>query len=824
MNTTSSKPLSFNEISGNTWRSMNHSSRLNEEEPNLCGEFENKFDTRGINYQSLVEDIRLNINSLKGFYFDYTRYALEDSVTTSFQGSMGTPVISTFQNNKPFDYKDETGKNKKGVFESGRLNQRICYVSEYNVGVNFDGKNVHYIIDFIYEGAENAFTPIESTSENDFVRNDKYKAITLSDRKIETFLGIINTIYGSRNVQACKNVIAIRYQNFFRKYNNDADTLKLLYEQAPDYAVLKDDAILMEHLKLLMEYDDVGILSGWNDSSNAIIKILKNISNKQDLYNWLYKNPATVLRLYRNLDGENQDDFFGIKISNKEFYCMILSALSDTYALQKEPVGNFTIGKSFKVDSDIDDQGVLSVINPLNWFSDPKKQLFLQQQKEVTTSHYSYGRGGVRALSKDTSTIDIEEGKYFHPLEIVTLFDEESGDSQLVPAIYVKMLADRASWEYIIQVLTVTALILTIVLSAGTLLAGEVTLIGTIVAAVDLTVATVELGLMYVPECPEKKWFLKYWQPLSIAVGMGSIPILLREGLLKNGPKLMARLNKIKNLADAEKIIEMIKRAYTIVKIEIYVAGKLTFCSFEPFTPALAKLVGQKVMTQMENMGIFLSKELEDGERLLKFGGYEYKGQLNKIKKFLRDAIYKGSNQEEVIGRLKFLIKESLFLSKEGIKLLDDAAELSLTKWGKNARPGVVAIMEGTVKGHFIRVINYSLKKGVQIKRHPLVNYWLSNTDNFTRDGKELMLRVTHGFCGETVNLDEFLYKAEKILGIKEGTMTMEQAQEVLFNSVSHARALKNSKHSLKLHNTYKKACESCNPMLKSFNIKEIKK
>jgi len=85
------------------------------------------------------------------------------------------------------------------------------------------------------------------------------------------------------------------------------------------------------------------------------------------------------------------------------------------------------------------------------------------------------------------------------------------------------------------------------------------------------------------------------------------------------------------------------------------------------------------------------------------------------------------------------------------------------------------------------------------------------------------MERVTHGLCGETRALDEFLFEAEKVLKIKKGTMTMEQAQEILFNTVSQARALKSSAHKLPLHNTFKKACDSCNPMLKSFNIKEVK-
>lgn len=684
---------SFDEISGNNWRRIRNTQSNNEEEHNLCGAFENNFDARGIDYQSLAEDIRQNINGLNGFYFDYTRYALEDSVSTSFQGSMGTPVMTTFKNDKPFDYKDSTGKTQKGTFELGRLNKRICYVTEYNIGVNLEGKNVYYSIDFIYKGAENAINPIESTPENDFTRNDKYKAIMLSGKNINHFLGFISTVYGSSSADACKNNIINRYKTFFTKYNHDVSILKSLYEQVPDYAVIKDDSLLLEHLKLLMDYDDVGILSGWKDSSNAIIKILKNISDKQNLYDWLYKNPATILRLYRNLDGETHEDFLRVNITNKEFFCMLLTGLAGVYSKNKAAIEDFTIGKSFKVDSDIDDQGIIGAINPLNWFSDPKEKVFLQQQKEITTSHYSYGRGGVRVLVEDTSTEDLEEGNYFHPLEIVSLIDEDSGEAQKVPAIYVKMLADKASWEHIIKVIVVSALILTIVISAGTLTAGGLTVAGTVVAIADLTVATVELGLMYIPECPEKDWFLKYWQPLSIAVGIGSISVLLRESLLKNGPKLLARLSKARNMADAAKIIELIKKAYTFVEVEMIVAGQRIICKLEN-PAAITKILGSLLAKKMDKYGLFLTKDIILDQRLLVYNGEKVvMGNLKTIKKRLREIFAFDNNESSILNSLDELInttgKAALGESRFSIKALEKRLELT-----DNFHSGNIAVFE----------------------------------------------------------------------------------------------------------------------------------
>lgn len=77
--------------------------------------------------------------------------------------------------------------------------------------------------------------------------------------------------------------------------------------------------------------------------------------------------------------------------------------------------------------------------------------------------------------------------------------------------------------------------------------------------------------------------------------------------------------------------------------------------------------------------------------------------------------------------------------------------------------------------------------------------------------------------CAEPVCISEFLFEAEIQLGMKANSMKIEQAREILSKTRSKAVAIPNRKADKLIHGLTKKACESCNPMLHYFRIKEIK-
>jgi YwqJ-like deaminase len=159
--------------------------------------------------------------------------------------------------------------------------------------------------------------------------------------------------------------------------------------------------------------------------------------------------------------------------------------------------------------------------------------------------------------------------------------------------------------------------------------------------------------------------------------------------------------------------------------------------------------------------------------------------------------------------------RAALSLSEEAAHLLEKYANDALTKWGRSSRPGAVAVLEGKINGKTVRVINYSGKSPFHINPHPVVEEWLSIQISFLKS------RKTFGKCGEPANISEFLYMAEKELGIAEGKITMAEAKEILSGSVSQARAIKGRNHKPVEHNTFKEACNTCNTLLKDFGIKE---
>lgn len=71
--------------------------------------------------------------------------------------------------------------------------------------------------------------------------------------------------------------------------------------------------------------------------------------------------------------------------------------------------------------------------------------------------------------------------------------------------------------------------------------------------------------------------------------------------------------------------------------------------------------------------------------------------------------------------------------------------------------------------------------------------------------------------CGS----EEFLFEAEKQLGMKANSMKIEQAREILSKTKSRALRIDNLKEPL-VQGLPKKVCASCNPMLHYFKIKEI--
>lgn len=261
-------------------------------------------------------------------------------------------------------------------------------------------------------------------------------------------------------------------------------------------------------------------------------------------------------------------------------------------------------------------------------------------------------------------------------------------------------------------------------------------------------------------------------------------------------------------------------------------------------TPLFKKY--KAVLQLLDDLGVVIAKSIDDAilpQRQLattngtifnvnRNGETIYQGTQKAMEKFfdkINDISKSGGNSKKKTkeyldelaeaNRLKKLGK----LSKKAVKLLDNAVDEALIKWKiVEKRPGAASVIEGVVNGKTLRIVKYSAKgihkDTLKKLRHPLVNDWLDNIANLN-----LRKRGTHGKCAEPLAISEFLFEAEKILGINKGKITLKQAQDILKSSISKAKSINNNnlpKGKLS-HGLHKSACNSCNPLLNYFNIIE---
>lgn len=204
--------------------------------------------------------------------------------------------------------------------------------------------------------------------------------------------------------------------------------------------------------------------------------------------------------------------------------------------------------------------------------------------------------------------------------------------------------------------------------------------------------------------------------------------------------------------------------------------------------------------------------------------GNEIKEVFDVAEKELKDKIPDVEKIEEQIAKRKRIPKEEkVFLKKINLDIfLKQYADDALIKW-KNpyTRPGAVGVLEGEINGKMYQVISYSskglTKEQIIGRRHTLVQEWLTEIADI-----KLRKRPTHGKCAEPICISEFLFEIERQLGMKANSLKIDEARKILSKSKSKALRIDNVKEPL-IQGLRKEACATCNPMLKYFNITEIR-
>ena len=276
---------------------------------------------------------------------------------------------------------------------------------------------------------------------------------------------------------------------------------------------------------------------------------------------------------------------------------------------------------------------------------------------------------------------------------------------------------------------------------------------------------------------------------------------------IKNIPKHLKTLRKW-----LDEFIEGLSKVARAFKDDIYTL-------FEKFGVTIKKVPRQPVLASgvPVPVGDNLYALVKDGKEL--FRGT--KKEIDELSKLL-DRIEE-KKQHKFIDRVLEKAKKSIKISKQGLIRLDAFVDEALQIPIDN-RPGAAAMLEGTINGKMKTIVGYSSKglrkKEIRNNRHKLVDEWLEII--VKKEYPKIYRRKNHGRCAEPVNISEWLFQVEKSLGIKKNSISIEQARAAFADVVSKAKRVHNSPKSKLAHGLHKSACDSCNPLLEYFNIREV--
>ncbi|MDR6459888.1 hypothetical protein J2786_003011 [Chryseobacterium vietnamense] len=231
-------------------------------------------------------------------------------------------------------------------------------------------------------------------------------------------------------------------------------------------------------------------------------------------------------RIYFNLDGVSE--FNGEMKSNRIIFATILMEyclFSDNRPKAGAPT--FRIGNEYKVNTEV--FGLAGDL--LGFGKSDEKTFFLKQQKEITKRVFIVPKEG-DPNATERVTEDLDEGAEFYPLDMVYFIEqhtsetneggEQQGTIMMVPAIYVKALADAEKWEDINETIRIVADMVGVVFGIGTLaLSGNPYLL--LAAAADLSLALPDLTIQAfraeIAKLPGGDEFLRQWDLIYNVLG-----------------------------------------------------------------------------------------------------------------------------------------------------------------------------------------------------------------------------------------------------------------------------------------------------------------
>ena len=596
--------------------------------------FEEGFFTWPIDFEALGKDLASG-TPIPYYYKNYEA----DRQTIVIKDEVGGDQEIDYESQIPMKIDSSSGE-KRSLQLVGKLNKKLGTVSIRQHKVLFDFK-------------------LELGKSISFVKKIKYAhqdevAIELTSGSYEDYSALSNYI-GARENEQVRNKIINAFNKAFRSTSEDEELLKWLYQRAPRFVISqRGDEQLVKDLKLLTAYD----LDSWFiDTGSAILNIMYGFNDLTIAYNDFKKHPEDVLRIYNALSDAKKVDF-------TTFITSIASFISGEASVAK-----FLIGKNYIVDSN------LSV-------TDSQNTVFLQQYtyREGATVTTSAGGVGFPGGSMSIGTSKIREvvqqiQTKFNPLDLIALEDEVTGDIRFLSALEVKFFSNETEWNTIITGVAIIATVVATLVSFGVLGAGATGIVA-VIAVTEIAVGLGDLILIFrkarLKGTEEGDWFIENWEKISIATAVVSISSAIRQGVIKNGPKTLARLRRLKG-AKAAAIRERIRVLLfnAIINVEIANFGKVSF-KIVPFE-SIRAINGLSITIQkaqrLWNLNVLVLDAIVDGK--LVYALY-YRGQViasgaaKEINGFIKNKIFTHAAKDQEI--LKFL-DELLEIEKLGLRL-----------------------------------------------------------------------------------------------------------------------------------------------------------
>lgn len=479
----------------------------------------------GIDFPKLIRYLqsyskeKLNYNSFKG-----TPVRERKAVSRYGVVETGKEINKTIA----FKYVNEYKQEVETSIDCG-INKKRDYISNvpnFSLYVNFREKKIHCVLSYFYLNTEKyRQSVINTTSESDFVINDKYIGVKLFSNNISDMSHLVRHIQKVKSNEEnfwYETLVNKAYIPLLEKAGSKEELI-WLYENAADFTLraLKPEQ-LWKHICEFYNYDTKGIFSYFKDASLPLIRAL-----------FAFNTPDRISFLMRKLN------------DNQEFVKNIYDALDGTMLFEGKEQKLQTIFSSLITGFCFTDISTLHFTNEIfyvgkDYFVNVKNanenneagKYWVEQRYKSETYYVDSGTAIIEMGGEQVLTSRIK----LNPLDIVTLLQKDTDSLLFVPILFLKDIDHQKDLENLMTAIRIGVDILAIALTISTL--GGASPLLAVAGALEIGLSVADIAVMtYKDKLSEE--FLKTWEKIYIISGLATASPVVVSSLYKLGGKIL---------------------------------------------------------------------------------------------------------------------------------------------------------------------------------------------------------------------------------------------------------------------------------------------